>query len=59
MIHKQPDSRVSYIERECEVRVKAREQDEERRDEVVDGSCAWVGRHRDRDQVDHRNDGAT
>ena len=49
----------THIEWQCEVGVEAGEEDEERRDEVVDGGSARVRRQRDRNQVDDGHDGPT
>ena len=53
------DRTPTHVQWQCEVSVEAGEEDEEGRDEVVDGGGARVGRQRDRDQVDHGHDGPT
>ena len=49
----------THVQWQCEVSVEACEEDEECRDEVVDGGGARVRRQRDRYKVDHGHDGPT
>ena len=50
---------ATHVQWQREVGVETSEEDEEGRDEVVDGGGARVRRQRDRNQVDHRHDGPT
>ena len=49
---------VSHVQRQRKVGVETRQENEERRDEVVDGGRPGVRRHVDGHQVDDGHDGA-